>query len=252
MDRLAQLLDQLVHALAAEIVQRKTAAVLGVCLGVIKFGGGVEVIVQVDAVHRVGLDDLPGARHDQLPHLGEAGVEIQVALAQAHKGRVLPGRVPLGQLVQAGLQRTGAVLGHPVGVDPGVHLHLAGVGLLHQIGQRVKSAVGRLALLAGQVHAVGEDLGGIEGVGTGPHLKEDGVEAGGLRRVQHLVQLLLQGGLVQPLGRRVIQVEHSGYPNAPHLGLHGPAMGGQQCQQQGCQGEKTFPMFSHVLCSFAA
>ena len=91
MDRLAQLLDQLVHALAAEIVQRKAAAVLGVCLGVVKFGGGVEVIVQVDAVHRVGLDDLPGARHDQLPHLGEAGVEIQVALAQAHKGRVLMG-----------------------------------------------------------------------------------------------------------------------------------------------------------------
>ena len=100
MDRLAQLLDQLVHALAAEIVPAKGRQPSRACLC-----GVVEEFRWRGGSNRPGGCRPPGRprRVSRAPATissrtwGRPGSQIQVALAQAHKGRVLTGRVPLGQ-----------------------------------------------------------------------------------------------------------------------------------------------------------
>ena len=56
----------------------------------------------------------------------------------------------------------------PVGVDPGFQLQAAGVGRLHQQGQRVKAGV--LPLGAGAKVAERVIVAGIEGITKGAHL----------------------------------------------------------------------------------
>ena len=76
-----------------------------------------------------------------------------------------------------GLELRRAPLGDAEGIDPGVELQPQGVGPLHPVGQRIKSVFRGGPLCAGEVFAPRVQLGGIEGVGGGPHLENHGVHA---------------------------------------------------------------------------
>ena len=173
-DALPQCLDQLVDIVPAPVADvGKALAVLGIGGPVGKAAAGVEVVVQVNAVDVILAGQLLRPPHDVLPHLGQAGIEVVVALILHHPVGVELCGVVGGQ----GLELRRAPLGDAEGIDPGVELQPQGVGPLHPVGQRIKSVFRGGPLCAGEVFAPRVQLGGIEGVGGGPHLENHGVHA---------------------------------------------------------------------------
>ena len=209
-----QVLNQLVDIVpppVADVV--KGSAVLPEGVLVVEAAAGVEVVVQVDAVHIVVADQLLRPLDDQLPHLGQAGIQIVVSLALHH---------PLGVLHCRGLvvqirQLTLAALGKAEGVDPGVELQPQGVSLLHPVGQGIKAVFRGQAGGPGQVLAPGEQLRGIEGVPRGTHLEDHRVHPHVHAVLQNLIRLGLEGVGVGGGGVGVVQVVHRGHPNGPEV-----------------------------------
>ena len=106
LDGLRHAHHQLAGVRAPPVGKRERAAVFGVGGGIVKgcgvafavfghAGGGVEVVVKVDAGDVVVLHQLPDALHHQLYGLGIAGVKVELAVVIGHGERgVFARRMP--------------------------------------------------------------------------------------------------------------------------------------------------------------
>ena len=156
---------QLVHVLAPPVRQRQRCAAGGVVGGVKgRVGGGVKVIVKMDAVHIVAAAQLIHTVRNVLPHLRVGRIQIQPAVRLPHPVRVDAGKVGGAQFggQTARLQ--------PVRVHPRLQRQPPGVGGLHQQRQRVKARI--LPLRAGAEMAEREVVTGVQRVPEGPHLRK--------------------------------------------------------------------------------
>ncbi len=149
-------------------------------------GIGVEVVVEVYAVDIVAGHDIAHHRGDMVAVGRLAGVEVQSPVVPHRALGMAAGYVPGRHALAAGGRDA-------VGVEPGVQLHAAGVGLVDDKLQRVPCRRRRLAS-GTEIAAPWLEPRGIEGVGLRAHLEDDGVDAGGLQRVELRAQVCLVGG----------------------------------------------------------
>ena len=137
-----------------------------------RIGGGVEVVVKVDAVHGVILHQLCHALHHIVGSLRNGGVQVSPLVHGAD-----PLRVGVQQAVLCKDGRHGGRAPEPVGVDPGLQRKPPGVGLGQQHVQRVKARV--LPLHAGAQVAPREEAAPVKRISEGAHLRNDGVQPKG-------------------------------------------------------------------------
>lgn len=175
-------------------------------------GVGVEEVVEVHAVDVVALDHVEDDVADPRLHLWVAGVEVGlVGVLDEPLGILLDG-VVVDQVLQVRILQA-----HPVGVEPGVQLQTALVGLLDRERERVVAGIA--ALLAGQVARPRLLVRLVKGVRGRPDMQERGVEvhvAQGVKLVDQLLLLLL--GAQPGLGRPV-DVAHRCDPGAAQVTL---------------------------------
>ena len=205
LDRGVQLGHQRAQAFLAPAGQIQLTAVL--LVGVVGLGvkggvgGGVEVVVHVDAVHLVLRKDLGGTVADELSHLGMGDVEVPVLVDEddvvALLGLIV---VPLLDEVLV-IHLLDLVLGHAAhGVDPAVDRQASLLAQLHHDGHGIVLEVTRVG--ADGVLAGGVDLGGVDAVGVGTELEHHGVEAVLDGVVQHLLHALAEVGFTALGGAR--------------------------------------------------
>ena len=186
------LLDEQVDVVAAPVGLLHPVAVFGKRLLVGEVGAaggvGVEVVVEVDAVDIVAVDDVHHHVLDELAVLGQTRVEVNflVALIFYKALRLFVVNMSGGKLL-------GGRGGDAVRVEPGVQLHAALVRLVDHKLQWVPVRRGRLAAL-GEETAPGLEFAGVEGVGAGTYLEEDGVDSGGFELVELVGEIALQLG----------------------------------------------------------
>lgn len=116
------------------------------------------------------------------------------------------------------LLRAALACGNAVGVDPGVELHAALVGLADEPGQRVPARIA--AALAAEILRPGLIRRGVEGVGHGAHLKQYGIDMMDLQGVEAaLIVLLLPFDLGSGGGVAVgpVDVADGGHPYATEV-----------------------------------
>ena len=147
-------------------------------------GIGIEVVVHVDGIDIV-------ARHNVAHHL--ADVITALRQGRVEEQLVAVGKEPLGVAVVDVLRRqlVGQRRLHPIRVDPGMKLHAALVALVYHELHGVPIGLRCLPLYPRQVTAPGLKLRGIERVGLGAHLEDDGIDA----RLLQGVELADEGGL---------------------------------------------------------
>ena len=147
-------------------------------------GIGVEVIVNVDAVHVVARHDVRHHQADVLPALRQGGVEEEL---------VAVGDEPFGVYIinMIGRQLVLGRVPHAVRVYPGVQLHAALVAFVYHELQGIPIRVGRLSLHPRQVAAPRLQARGVERIGLRAYLEEDGVDARLLQGVELVDQRLL-------------------------------------------------------------
>ena len=206
----------------------------------------------MNAVHRVAIQNFLHPGGNAVPHVRAGGVQVLAP------GRLLhPLRVCGGQAVGAEGAGHGVVQRQPVGVQPGLQPKAAGVGLLHQNGQRVKAGVAALGASADA---------GVQGVPEGPHLGENGVQPHGGVLVKPAAHLGTEGGLAGEVGALPLQIADpdgavflpGGLGRGRGRGLHiggragqrgGAARGGPGCAackgqaQRGTEGGKAQKVF---------
>ena len=180
---------------------------------VVEAAAGVEIVVQMDAVHVVIADQFFRPLDDQLPDLGQPGIQIVVSLALHHPLGVLHG----GGLGVQGGQLGLAAFGDAEGVDPGVELQPQGVGPLHPVGQRIKIVLRSQAGGAGQVLAPGKQFRGIEGVSRRADLENHRVHAHIHAVLQNLVRLSSESSGVGGGRVGVVQIVYRGHPYSPEV-----------------------------------
>ena len=225
MQRLVERSDERVHVVAAPVVDAvevRAVACEGLCI--IEIRAGIEVVVEMDAVHIIIADDLGRAVHDELLHCRETGVKVVIAVVFDHPFRMLARRAALGQ----GVKLLPAVSRDAVGIDPGVQLKAALVRALDPVREHIKVPVGRSAAGAADVAALGEKSGPVECVRRGTHLKKDRVQAHRRDVVEHGVRL---GGerLRGHAGRgRIVDVRYACDPDAAHIVLCGLRRAGKR------------------------
>ena len=137
-----------------------------------RIGGGVEVVVKVDAVHGVILYQLCHALHHIVGSLRNGGVQVGPLVHGAD-----PLRVGVRQAVLCKDGGHGSRAPEPVGIDPGLQRKPPGVGLGQQHVQRVEARV--LPLYAGAQVAPREEAAPVKCIPEGPHLRNDGVQPKG-------------------------------------------------------------------------
>ena len=134
--------------------------------------GGVEVIVKLDAVHRVVLHDLPHTVDDELTRPLVRRVEDDTALGLDAERRVFDIGIVVAELRGRLIDR------HAVGIDPRVQPQTALLTDRAHDPQRVIAET--LALFARENVRGGEELGLIERVAERAHLHDQRVEAADL------------------------------------------------------------------------
>ena len=137
-----------------------------------RIGGGVEVVVKVDAVHGVVLHQLCHALHHIVGSLRNGGVQVGPLVHGAD-----PLRVGVQQAVLCNGRGHGSRAPEPVGIDPGLQRKPPGVGLGQQHVQRVEARV--LPLHAGAQVAPREEAAPVKRIPKGAHLCNDGVQPKG-------------------------------------------------------------------------
>ena len=175
----------------------------------------VEVVVEVDGVDVVLRDRVHDRGLAVLPGLRDARVVVELAAV---------GDGPLGVELRRVRGREAGdvgreVHGDPVGVEPGVELEVAAVGLGDREGQRVVAGVA--ALGAGEVLRPRLQGRRPERVGGRANLHDDGVVA--LRDGQVVVpdELGLLRGGGEAGSARPVDVGHRRDPDPPQVGLVG-------------------------------
>ena len=204
--RAVEIADEAVDVVAAPVVERqppsfRAIALVGRCIRKIDVGLriGIEVVVEVDAVHGVAADHVCYHVEGALLHALVTGIHPHVLA------------VPVGVRCR---------LTTAEWIEPGVQLHPARVRLGHGEGQRV---VGRP-----RAQEFGPRLEGgrVERVRHRPDLQKDRVQMqrGGAVEDRDQLALLLLGRQIP--SRRPVEVVHRGHPNAAHLVGAGRAGGG--------------------------
>jgi hypothetical protein len=181
---------------------------------------GIEIIIDVHAIHVVAADDITDDGERALGGDGLAGVHPEHVAVFLHDVGVRQADV-VGREGGFGLGVAGAV-----GVDPDVQLEAAPVRLLDPDGERVVAR--RATLDAGEVFRPGFEGGGVECVGGGADLEDDGIEAHGLRAIEERDDLgaLLRGG--QAAFARPVNVVDRRDPDAAELARGGRRLVGQR------------------------
>ena len=197
-DGIVKLLDQLVHILPTPVAAVHAVAEFTVARIVgYRFARGrvgVEVIVDMNAVHIVALQNVAH-------HLADEITVLLICRIKQHLPVVTekPMRLTVRQMV--GGQRLLGGRRHPVGIEPSMELHAAAVclgdGEFHRIPHRIRS----FAPFAGQPCAPGLQLRLVDGIGRRPHLEYHHIAAGILQLVElvHDIGPGLFGALVLPL-----------------------------------------------------
>ena len=122
-----------------------------------------------------------------------------------------PFRAGLAQMA-AGGWRGRLALTRPKRVEPGVQFQPARMRFGNPQRQRVVKRVGCLTLDAAQVLAPGLEFGGVQGIGTGAHLQNDGVQSQCHRPIQHRAHFCLLGGCTEPLATGPVDIGDSRHP----------------------------------------
>ena len=135
-------------------------------------GGGVKIIVKVDAVHRVVLQKLCHALHHIVCGGRHGGVQVQPL-----PGGAQPVRVGVCQIILCQIRRHRRRGAQTVGVDPRFHPDAPAVRLGKKDIQRVKAGV--CPLHPGAQVAPWEQTAAVQRVPEGPHLHDDGVQPDG-------------------------------------------------------------------------
>ena len=153
-------------------------------------GVGVEVVVDVDAIHIVTTGDI----EDDLQRMGGSGrfggVQPLVAIVAAHELRMGAADVP------GGGGALGGFVAGAIGVKPRVQFHAAPMGLTNGVGERIPERLRRLPHFTGKILAPRLQSGGIQCVAGGAHLKDQAVElqlSGGIDEVSEFFLLLGHG-----------------------------------------------------------
>ena len=229
LDNPAQLLDEQVHILATPVTPLHTVTIAGVAVIVGKLAAGnrigIEIVVHVDGIDIVASHNIVDHPADKLAALGQSRVEIELFTILDE---------PLGMLVidVRRCQRLGSDRPHPVGIEPGVQLHIAGMALVNQILQRVPHRVGSHPLLPREIFAPRLQLRGIEGVGRRAHLKNHRIDTDVLETVQHLIEIALHG---IPVHIAVTALPHRMNPRSTELPfrvLVGPYQAASEANEQ--------------------
>ena len=157
-------LHQSVDVLPPPVVQRERRAAGGiVCRVEVRGGGGIKIVVEVDAVDGIVRTQFLDPVGNVLPHLGAGGVKVRAVCGVLYPAGVLPcGAVVAERRDKPRLQA--------VGVDPRLQLQPARVGGLDEDRQRVKAGVD--ALRAGTKVAEREICAGVERVAEGAYLRQ--------------------------------------------------------------------------------
>ena len=182
-------------------------------------GGGVEVIVKVDAVHRVVLHQLGHALHHIVGGGRLGGVQVKALVHRAH-----PLRVGVGQIAVRKVRRHGRRGAQAVGVDPRFHRDAPGVGFLQQHVQRVKARV--LPLHAGAQMAPRKQTAAVQRIPEGAHLGQHCVQPQSGTVVQQLHHSGAEGILRGKVHGGPFQIAHP----------HGPPLPGRQRRVGVCRG----------------
>ena len=196
-------------------------------------GGGVKIIVKMDAVQRIVLHQLGYALHDVVGGFRDGGVQVQPLAHGADPLRVGVGEVGIRQ---AG--RAGGGTAEPVGVDPRFQRQAPPVCLGEQDVQRVEARV--LPLHAGAEVAPRVEGTGVKCIPERPHLHEHGVQPEGSAVVQQgggVGPERLGGGKIHP---RKFQIAHpDGAPLSRRQGRVGCGeyFAGRGCFHPGRQAE---------------
>lgn len=169
-DGVAELLDKLIHIVAAPVADSHSATVGSVVVAVgdgdARHGIGIEIVVDVQSVDIIAPDDIV----DNLTYIfavhGQRRIEdILSVVAEDALG------VYDGNMVRC--QRRCRLCLCAVGVYPRVQFHSSLVALGNHPCQRVPPRV--LSLAPGEKLAPRLVAAAVEGVALSPHLKDDGV-----------------------------------------------------------------------------
>ena len=144
-------------------------------------GVGIEIVVDMDAVDVVTGDDVAHHAADEESAVGDAGIEERHAVIAHEPLGMAAVDVRLGEVLK--VRCAGAI-----GVEPGVKLQPAQVAGFDEVSQWIERVVlGRFALTARQPAAPRLVARGVEGVGLGADLEEDGVDAIAFQAVEALI-----------------------------------------------------------------
>ena len=172
---------------------------------------GIEIVVEGHAVHVVLHDDLPHAVRDELPHLGETGVEVQPPVRVGHG--------PFGVLLRRVSRGKGgdvrAEQGRPQRIDPCEYADVPRPRRLDQIAEGIEGQSPR----GGKGLRDGEEVAVIERVPGGTDLKEDRVQPVFLHDGEDFVKLRPQLVRREVGPRGIIQIPDGGDPDAAQLGI---------------------------------
>ena len=172
-------------------------------------GIGIEIIVHMDSVHVVTADDITHYPADKLTAFRQSRVE---------KDLFIIGDKPFGILmIDVGIGETGVSRrARPVRIQPSVKLHVPFMAFLDQEGHRVELTCRGYALLSGEEAAPRLDIGFIESVRLGAHLKDDGVDAACLQVIKLADEVFFHPGGSHIL---VFALKSGLYPCSPKLSL---------------------------------
>ena len=170
---------------------------------------GIEIIVHMDRVHVVTADDITHYPADKLTAFRQSRVE---------KDLFIIGDKPFGMLmIDVGIGETGVSRrARPVRIQPSVKLHVPFMAFLDQEGHRVELTCRGYALLSGEEAAPRLDIGFIESVRLGAHLKDDGVDAACLQVIKLADEVFFHPGGSHIL---VFALKSGLYPCSPKLSL---------------------------------
>ena len=161
------------------------------------------------SVHVVTADDITHYPADKLTAFRQSRVE---------KDLFIIGDKPFGMLmIDVGIGETGVSRrARPVRIQPSVKLHVPFMAFLDQEGHRVELTCRGYALLSGEEAAPRLDIGFIESVRLGAHLKDDGVDAACLQVIKLADEVFFHPGGSHIL---VFALKSGLYPCSPKLSL---------------------------------
>ncbi len=153
--------------------------------GRVSFGIGIEIVVEVNAIHVVPLHDVENDRKRVRRDVLLARIEPELFPVGLHEVRTAPRDVPRRGPRQRRRRAS------PIRIEPGVELHPARVRFGDREGERIPEGLGRDALRAAQDLRPRLERGRIERVRGGPHLEDHRVRVQRGQGVEEEHELLL-------------------------------------------------------------